>query len=260
MLRTRRLSPTARRMIAIVSFSVIAIGLLVLFRPKLEQGSFSVAVPLLHASNSSAAAFISWPHFFRTKAALVAENAKLKDDVRRSENSVLDRNQLYEENLALKERLGREAAPDAAFAAVLMRPPEVPYDTLLIDIGADSGIKEGDRVAAQGTLLIGKVTDVYAHTARVTLFSSPGSAYQGFLRGTIPIEVQGQGGGSLSMSVPYDAHVQAGDTVSLPGLEPNVASVVEYVKPGQGDSAVTAFLRLPVNSRELKFVDVWRSR
>jgi cell shape-determining protein MreC len=172
---------------------------------------------------------------------------------------VLDRNQLYEENLSLKERLGREAQPNAALAAVILRPPEVPYDTLLIDIGEDADIAVGSRVAAQGSLVIGTISEVYAHSARVVLFSSPEKEYDGFLRGTIPVKVEGQGGGALSMQVPYDAQVKVGDTVTLPGIESNSASIVEFVEPGQGDSAVTAYLRLPVGPQELRFVDVWRS-
>lgn len=220
----------------------------------------AVFSPVLNASNSMGRGLMALPHYFESKSTLITENQKLHENVRQSENSVLDRNHLYEENIALKERLGREAVPDAALAAVLMRPPEVPYDTLLIDMGKDSGIKEGDKVAAYGTLVIGRISEVYAHTARVVLFSSPGITYEGFLRGTIPVVATGIGGGSLSMEVPYDAHVAEGDTISLSGIEPNVVSVVEYVQPGQGDSAVTAYVRLPVNARELRFVDVWRTK
>jgi len=91
------------------------------------------------------------------------------------------------------------------------------------------------------------------------LYSSPGEVYEGFLRGTIPVEVVGQGGGSLRAEVPYDSKPVEGDTISLPSLEANVAFVVEYVEAGRGDSASIAYVRLPVSPFELKYVEVWRS-
>lgn len=258
-MRARRMSLTAKRSVGIFVGALVLVTLLFLFRPTLQGGVFAVFTPVWKVADSVGGGVFSIPSYFLSKASLSAQNRKLQQDLSASQASVLDRNQLYEENLALKERLGREAQPNAALAAVLLRPPEVPYDTLLIDIGEDADIDVGDKVAGHGTLLIGKVTEVNAHSARVTLFSSPNEKYNGFLRGDIPVEVVGQGGGSLMMQVPYEAKVKVGDLVTLPSIESNTASVVEHIKPGQGDSAVTAYLRLPVNQLELRFVDVWRS-
>lgn len=246
-------------MIATALFGAAVLLLMLLFRSSITGGASAVFTPIWKGSDSAAGVISSVSEYFKSRSALIVENTKLKDDILSSQTSVLDRNQLYEENLTLKERLGREAQPNAALAAVVLRPPEVPYDTLLIDIGADSDIAVGDKVAAQGTLLIGRVSEVYAHTSRVTLFSSPGLSYNGFLRGSIPVTAIGQGGGSLVMQVPYDAQVKVGDLVALPGIESNTGSVVEQVEPGQGDSAVTAYLRLPFDPYQLRFVDVWRS-
>lgn len=258
-MRTRRISPTAKRISVILVGAAVLVLFLFLFRPSLQGGMFVIFTPVWKVADSVGNSVFSIPSFFSSKATLSAQNRKLLQDLSASQTSVLDRNQLYEENLALKERLGRVAQPNAAFAAVILRPPEVPYDTLLIDIGEDADIEVGDRVAGHGALLIGKITEVNAHSARVTLFSSPNEKYNGFLRGNVPVEVVGLGGGSLMMQVPYDAKAKVGDLVTLPSIESNISSVVEHIEPGQGDSAVTAYLRLPVNQLELRFVDVWRS-
>lgn len=258
-MRPRRLSPTTKKLLSVAIFGVLCIGTALFFRGGFVRGSAALFSPLWKGSDATASILFSVPYYFTSRSGLIEENKTLREDVLHAQTSVLDRNQLYEENLALKERLGREAQPNAALAAVVLRPPEVPYDTLLIDIGEDSDIAVGDKVAAQGTLLIGVISEVYAHTSRVSLFSSPQNKYNGFLRGTIPVEVVGQGGGSLVMEVPYDAKVVVGDTVTLPGIAANVASIVEYVEPGQGDSAVTAYLHMPVSAQGLRFVDVWRS-
>lgn len=258
-MRMRRMSSTTKRIIGIFIAALVLVALLFLFRPTIQGGTFAVLAPVWKVSDSLGDGVFSIPAFFSSKANLSAQNRKLQQDLSASQASVLDRNEIFEENLALKERMGRIAQPNSALASVLLRPPEVPYDTLLIDIGEDADIEVGDRVAGHGTLLIGRVTEVWAHSARVTLFSSPNEKYNGFLRGDIPVEVIGQGGGSLTMQVPYEAKAKVGDLVTLPSIESNTASVVEYIKQGQGDSAVTAYLRLPVNQLELRFVDVWRS-
>lgn len=258
-MRVRRISLTTKRITSVVVGALILVTFLFLFRPVLQGGAYAIFTPVWKVSDSLGDSIFSIPAFFSSKASLSAQNRKLQQDLLASQASVLDRNELFEENLALKERMGRIAQPNSALAVVLLRPPEVPYDTLLIDIGEDADIEVGDRVAGHGTLLIGKVTEVWAHSARVTLFSSPNEKYNGFLRGDIPVEVIGIGGGSLTMQVPYEAKAKVGDLVMLPSIESNTASVVEHIEQGQGDSAVTAYLRLPVNQLELRFVDVWRS-
>lgn len=258
-MRTRRISSTTKKVIGVCFVALALVVALLLFRPTLQGGASVVFIPVWKIADGFGEGVFAIPNYFKSKSDLIEQNRKFLQDLSLSQIAVLDRNQLYEENLALKERMGRIAQPNSALASVILRPPEVPYDTLLIDIGSDADIEVGDKVAGQGTLLVGKVQEVYAHSARVVLFSSPGEKYNGFLRGSIPVEVQGQGGGSLVMQVPYDAQVKVGDLVTLPGIESNTTSVVEHIKPGQGDSAVTAYLRLPLNQHELRFVDVWRS-
>lgn len=235
----------------------VAVGIFT--RESLSRVFMQALAATSFSGNMTTAAAGTFTERFKSTGELIAENEKLREDLQRSEVLMLDRNQLYEENLNLKERLGRMSQPNVVLASVLVRPPETPYDALIIDIGEDADVSVGDRVSAGGSLLIGKVQEVYAKTARVLLYSSPGDEHQGLLRGTIPITVEGQGGGSLRAKVPYDAQVVEGDEVSLPSLEANVAFIVEYVQTGRGDSATFAYLRLPVSPFELKFVEVWRS-
>jgi len=244
--------------VILVSLALIILGYFM--RARLS----GITVPTFAAaslSHTGALGFLgSFSAYFRGLEQLQSENTELKGKLSASEILVLDRNTLYEENIALKEKYGRDASVNMVLASVLMRPGQTPYDTLVIDIGTNKGISVGDRVTAGGSLLLGKVEEVWSKGSLVRLYSSPGVSISGFLRGTIPIEVKGQGGGSLRAEVPYDAKAVEGDTVSLPSIEPNIAFVVDYVEPGRGDSAAAAYLRLPVSPFELKFVEVWRSQ
>lgn len=231
-LRARRRTPV--RGMVVVAAVVIVVGLAVLFRAPLTTFFWSVIGPVMTAR------YAIGPD--ASTAALLA-----------------DRETLYQENLDLKARLGRtDTVPVRILASVILRPPSTPYDTLMIDAGAGSGVAQGDLVSAGGTALIGTVTHVYEHTARVTLFSAPGETYDALLRGVTPVSIGGEGGGSLVGAMPAGTAVKAGDTVLVPGIAGGLVAKVAHVERVAGESQVTVYFTLPVNPFELRFVEVWK--
>ncbi len=194
---------------------------------------------------------------FSSKAGLAEQNALLEQKLAMLEARDADRDTLYQENIALKAQFGRvDAARSGILAAIIARPPAVPYDTLVIDIGENLEISRGDFVSAGGGTLIGQITDVYATTARVTLFSSAGNTYQGLLRGTIPVTVEGEGAGALSAKIPAGIPVSVGDPIRFPDIAANVSEVVAHIDAPQNDSTKTLYLRLPANVFTLPFVEI----
>ncbi len=188
------------------------------------------------------------------------EVVKLKGDIAALEARVADRDLLYEENLDLKARLGRNAQLQTILAGVLMRPPWVPYDTFIVDAGANEGVRVGDFVSAGGTTLIGTVSDVYDSTARVLLYSAPGASYQGLIAEKSPISVEGQGGGSLRGQVPSNSEVRAGDRVVLTGIAGGFTSYVTHIEHAEGDSFQTVYMQVPVNLFSLLYVEIWKGQ
>jgi len=172
--------------------------------------------------------------------------------------ALADRDALYEENVDLKARLDRDARVERVLAGVLLRPPATPYDTLVIDAGSVEGVVAGDRVASGGTVLIGRVSEVYAHTSRVVLYSAPGERYDALLRGAIPLIVEGQGGGSMSAQAPAGIMVAVGDSVVLPGIAGGFVAALSHIERTEAESFVTLYMRLPVNLFELRYVEVWK--
>ncbi len=257
--RNRKRGPGLRRALVAVGFFIALLIAGFFFRPALERVVGGGLSALWRASDISSTGLGRVPEYFRGMNALLRERDSLKEQLAASKLAVLDRNLLYEENLTLKESMGRSAQPNALLAAVLVRPPESPYDTLIIDAGEDKQVKVGDRVAASGAFLIGTVEAVYATTARIKLYSAPNTSYDAFLRGSIPIRAEGIGGGSLKASVPHDAEAAAGDLVTLPGIEPNLSFVVESIEAGRGDSAAEIYMHLAANPFSLRFAEVWRS-
>jgi len=91
-----------------------------------------------------------------------------------------------------------------------------------IDRGTDDGITVGmPVVTARG--LVGRVTSVYPHSARVMLLTDPASAVSALVqRSRATGLVQGQSYLGLTMRyVEHDEQVQAGDTVLTSGLGGN---------------------------------------
>ncbi|HEV7449404.1 MAG TPA: hypothetical protein VGP13_02605, partial [Candidatus Paceibacterota bacterium] len=97
---------------------------------------------------------------------------------------------------------------------------------------------------------------VYSNQSRVELFSAPGQSYQAILNGTLPVAVEGQGGGSLQALVPASTAVAVGDTVSFPGIFGGIVAQVSAVDAKAGDSFIVVYMRLPVNPADLRFVEV----
>lgn len=195
------------------------------------------------------------------KTTLAKDNAALRAALASTTATLADRNLLYEENVQLKARLGRDIAVHSKLAGIVMRPPGVPYDTLVIDVGRADGVTLGDTVSAGGTTLIGTVDEVYPTSSRVKLFSAPGESYQGVLAETaahpaIPVTVVGQGGSSLVAQVPAKTTVVPGDAIVLPSISGGYMSVVSHVDIKDGESFEVIYLQLPANVQELQYVEV----
>ena len=247
--------------ILLVLGALCMVALIYFFRAPLSSVLHSVMTPVYTLGRSLSASVESSFDLFSSKEYLIGETHRLSSSLEEARLVALDRNLLYEENLALKERLDRLGDPYAILATVVLKPPFTPYDTLLIDVGERDGVSEGDKVAAIGTVLVGYVREVYTNSARVVLFSTPGEKHEGYLEGIeVPITIEGQGGGSMRARVPYGIEVAAGTVIAIPSISGGTVGVIEHLMFTEGDAYTEVYLRLPVNPFSLTHVDVWRKR
>ncbi len=239
---------------------LIVIGIMLFgLSSSLRSTLHTVALPLWKGGAYVGSTIAGVFDLFRSKNALVLENERLKAEFAELSIRLLDRNELYEENLALKERLGRDASVNAVLAAVVARPPRAPYDTLLLDAGSRDGVSVGDFVAASETLIIGAIEHVTLTTSIARLYSAPGVVTEVTLGHSGPVlQAVGQGAGNFEARVPVGIEVLAGESVLLPTIVPHVFAVVEYVRFNPTDSSRSVFFRSPVNPFELRFVTVLR--
>lgn len=228
----------------------------VLWRHTLANMLWRVAAPVMAHNPFSGVVGV-----LRTNASLAHENDLLRAQLASTSIALADRDVLYQENLELKARFGRDGFIRTLLVSVISRPPAVPYDTLMVDAGVLQGVSDKALVYAGGTTVIGEVDAVYDNTARVVLFSAPGQSYQGMLMESIahpaiPVVVEGQGGGTMSAEVPIGSDVAVGDAVLLPGIAGGFLAKVVAVTTKKGESFTTLYMRLPANVQELRFVEI----
>jgi cell shape-determining protein MreC len=175
------------------------------------------------------------------------------------------------ENNELKKILGRDVVLSTTsasvtrrgetLAAVLRRPPLLPYDELVIDVGGDDGIVAGDTVYAPGKVLIGRVESVRGSTARVILYSSPGKQYEVMIGPQhIPTTARGRGGGQYEAEVARDLSVTEGDFVEVPSLEDRPFGIVTTVMSDPTQPFKTILFAPSVNVYQLRWVIVKKHR
>jgi cell shape-determining protein MreC len=140
---------------------------------------------------------------------------------KRNEQLILENQILTHENKIFLERL-QDLAPveslQGVLAGVLMRPPESPYDTLVLSSGSAEGILEGMGVFSVGGVPLGVITEVTNDFSRAALLSSSGMVTRGWIgEERVPIELYGTGGGALRARLPRAVTVVAGAQVFAPG-------------------------------------------
>lgn len=213
--------------------------------------------------------------YFALKSSLDKENVDLRFQIDKDKADRANYDSVVAENLELKEILGRKVEQaDMTLAAILAKPNQSSYDTLLIDQGEENGIKLGNRVFASGNIPIGYIAEIYPKTAKVVLFSNSGETTQvvimkkpeiaadgSLLSGTstsanVFLEIVGRGGGNFEMILPRDFKLSKGDQAVLPGIKPYLVGVVETTISDARDSFQKALLVAPVNIQGLKFVEV----
>jgi cell shape-determining protein MreC len=187
-----------------------------------------------------------------------SEVEKLKNEIDEDAAKLQNYNVILDENTKLKEILNRKREnTELILAAILTKPNQSVYDTIIIDAGENQNISLGKTVYALGNIPIGKINEVTANSSKVLLFSSPGVKTEGVITGRdVFNELVGRGGGNFEMVLPRNLSVEAGTNVTTPGLSPHVLAIAETTITDPRDAFTKVVLRAPVNIFELKFVEV----
>jgi len=243
------------------SAGAVILILLVLFGSLLQKffspAAHTVLDPIFKVSQNLLLKSKNLLSFLKPKSILIAENENLKTELLIKGTTLLDYEIIKRENEILKSLTNGEATSTRVIAAVLKTPDQSPYDTILIDKGAEAGINEGDLVYAEPSIPIGLIEYLYKNSSLVKLYSTPGESYDVYLGvQKISGKAVGRGGGNFEVILPHGSKVVEGDTVTLPGIMTEVFGLVESVMETQGGTFIRVLFKNPYSFDDLRLVKV----
>jgi cell shape-determining protein MreC len=166
--------------------------------------------------------------------------------------------ELEKENSDLKEIMARNSSSSPMLLSyIVKKPPFTAYDSYVIDIGKNSGVKNGDKVYANGNLLLGEIVEINGNFAKVKLYSSYGEKFDVLIgKNNIEATATGKGGGAFEVVLPKDSKVQLNDSVSVPDLNVSVFGIVKNISRDPARAFSTVLFSQPINIYEQKWVQV----
>jgi cell shape-determining protein MreC len=142
----------------------------------------------------------------------------------RNEELVNENAALANENMMLMKNSAEVSAllgggnASGIVAGVVARPPESPYDTLVLATGSNGGVTLGMEAFGSSGVPIGVVSSVLDDFSRVTLFSAPGVSTSVWVgQASTPLIIRGSGAGAMNASAARAAGIAVGDIVFAPG-------------------------------------------
>jgi cell shape-determining protein MreC len=182
---------------------------------------------------------------------------RMKNSTLTAENiSLAQSNNLAQQNIFL-ELAGRKPVEHVIVATVLSRPPQTPYDVIMIDAGANESLTINSIVSLSDGVALGVVSEVFPTSAKVKLFSTSGQEINAILeRDSIPITMVGGGGGNFRFTLPRDINIEIGDRILSADIMARPLATVGAVNVQPTDSFKQVLAISPANIFTLRFVFV----
>lgn len=232
--------------------------LLTYFFPAFFKSTTQIAMkPLWFFKEKTGSTFSFVTDFISFKSSLIKENEILKDELGRLRLNKIDYDILFKENEELKVMLGMKKSEMRIISNVLSKPPQSPFDTLIINSGTNSGVEIGNKVYVSDSIIIGQVSDVSDETSTVKLFSTGGEKNEVILSRTgESFVITGAGGENYTVEVPKDTDIVWGDSLVYPGNSDYILATVYFVDSSSQSSFKTVHLRVPNGVYQVKRVFV----
>lgn len=215
----------------------------------------ALASPVWKGQNIVSQGFRNTFGWFKSKETLIRENNSLKADLKSKELEMTALRSSRDRELELLSILGRVESGGGTLSSVLVRPPETPYDVLVIDAGKNEGVEVGHRVSLPEGIIIGTVSEVLPNSSKVILYSASGEKTNAVLeRNNTPIIMEGRGGGNFRITLPRDMVAVEGDRILSSDISSRLVAVVGKVNLGATDSFKEVLATSPANIFTLRYV------
>ncbi len=243
-----------------ILFSLVGVTLLLNF---FAPNFFSPIVHAVGVPAGESRGFLT-THFgniislFQSKRNLVLQNRELREKQQLFIALETEKARLHQENESLKTLLGNKAVtPEEIVAYIVSKPGFSPYDTFIIDVGEKDGVKAGDLVLADRSIVIGEVESVLPGSSKVISYSSSGHKTEIFIgEKSIQTIAEGKGGGNFEVKLPRNAEVKEGDFVMLAKYPDRLFGTITSIKVSDSDTFERILFRGAIDINQLKFVTV----
>mgnify|MGYP001570881941 FL=1 len=197
-------------------------------------------------------------NLIRSRGALVRENRELRADIEADQVKLLRLDAIFREHQDLLSAYGRSLfTKQATLGNIIAKPPQSPYDVLVVDIGSEQGIVSGNRVYGIGGIPIGRVDEVANTTSKIVMFSNVGEKNQVIAERTgLTLSIEGIGGGNLETQVAQDMDIMVGDLIILPQFGAAVVASVAAIDTSVASALKRVLFRVPVNVFNLRWVEI----
>lgn len=194
---------------------------------------------------------------FKNKQVLTAELNSLKEKNIVLENKIALMEVSRKENENLKLLLAQSNKKSYIFGSVILRPPQSPYDVVVVDAGLDNGVIFGMRVISHSSVLIGNVAEALPGMSKIKLISFPKEETNLIIEGANVSAVGiGTGGGNIEIKIPHSVKVSEGDKIITDGTFPYLIGKVEKIETNPLDPFQKILFRIPVNLNETRGVGI----
>ncbi len=200
----------------------------------------------------------SLPQYLRERHTLVTEIESLRQQVAVSGGTENTLTKLKVENEQFRQMCA--AVPEERIIArVVGRPPQLPYDVIMLDRGSAHGVAEASPVFVGTDQVIGYVSRVYDRTALVTLVSTAQFESMAYIIGpNIYTYARGVGGGMLRVIVPQGIPLTVGDTVILPAIDSGVYGTIAHIETSPTQPEQYGYVPMQQNLQSLQYVSIGR--
>ncbi len=209
--------------------AILAIGVLsftVFFWGDLARGAARTGATVLWSSYASAVQAVGNSKLLTNEASLIADNARLQEEVKNAQWSIVVNDVLKTENAALRELLRMQTATSSGIGArVVSNPAHSPYGTIVVAFAPGSEVHSDDVVLVGERIAIGSVVEVHESTALVQLFTAPGVKTTVDIPGAANLEMVGRGSNNAEILVPRALAANIGQTVLLADTYATVGTI-----------------------------------
>ena len=221
----------------------------------IDRPVFYVIKPFLDVKMFFSRQYEDFRIAFSKKKNLYDDNRVLREKIMEIEAKISILEILGKENETLKAAFSAEEMKKFILGTVILKPTYTPFDTLIIDSGENNGVKEGMRVSAFGSVLLGYISDVSENMSKVKMISSFGEETNVVLEasGTPTIAV-GRGGENFEIILPRAVPVSGGEKIITMGNPPMLVGFVEKIEHQTTDPLQKILFRFPLNIQYLSQV------